>query len=40
MDTIFAIGLIDWKLEFNQGVTDFLVDANFAIRPIQLAIRN
>jgi len=34
-----AIGPIDWQLELDQGVTEFYMNANFAIGPILLAIR-
>jgi hypothetical protein len=37
----FAIKPIDWQLEWDQGVTDFYVDANVALGTIdwQLEIR-
>ena len=31
----FAIGPIDWRLELDQGLTEFHMDVNFAIRPIE-----
>jgi hypothetical protein len=38
----FAIGPINWQLEFDQGVTEFYVDTKFVIRSLnwQLEIRH
>jgi hypothetical protein len=31
VDANFAILPVDWQFEFDQGITEFYVDANFAI---------
>jgi len=33
VEATFAIGPIDWQKKLDQGVSEFYVDANFAIGP-------
>jgi len=33
VDATVAIGPINWQLELEHGITEFYVDANFAIGP-------
>ena len=41
VDANFAIGPFDWQIELDQDVTEFYMEANFAIQTTnQLAIRN
>ena len=33
VDANFALGTIDWQLEWDQGVTEYYTYTNFAVRP-------
>jgi hypothetical protein len=39
VDANFAIKPINWQLEFDQGVTEFYMDAKLCHQITQLAIR-